>query len=212
MPDRLTGQTLVIATGHALSLALLLDGRVLAESTVAMDRGHAESLMPAIARLLAPFGGSAIRCEHIVGEIGPGSFTGLRIGLAAANALALVWDASVRGVRSTQLVAAEARSLGIAQPLLVALAAPRGQIWVERFAAGGLASLGSPRALAESEVGAMLEPGDAIVGSAALRLGSRCLADPPRAASLAGIALSDLMRAEPLYVRAGEMDASIKAC
>lgn len=210
MQDRLTGQTLVIATGHALSLAVIANGEVLAEAGTAIDRGHAEALMPAIAQLLAPFGGSAFRCDHVVAEVGPGSFTGLRIGLAAAKALALVWDASVRGVRSTQLVAAEARSLGITQVLFVALAAPRGQIWVERFAAGGLVSLGPPEALLESDVGKLLQPGDAIVGSAARQLGSRYLADAPRAASLVGLAESDLMQAEPLYVRAGEMDASTR--
>jgi len=210
MPDRLTGRTLVIATGHALSLALLVDGIVEAEAGVAIDRGHAEALMPAILQLLAPFGGASLRIDHIVAEVGPGSFTGLRIGLAAAKALALVWNSSVRGVRSTQLVAAEARLRGIKEPLVVALAAPRGQIWAERFKAGGLISLGSPLALSAADLGAYSQPGYAIVGSAAGQSGGCHGADTPRAASLVGLAESDLMQAEPLYVRAGEMDASTR--
>jgi len=211
MQHSLTGHTLVIATGHALSLALLADGKVLAESSMAIDRGHAEALIPALALLLEPFGGPGFRCDHIVVEVGPGSFTGLRIGIAAAKGLALVWNSSVQGVRSTQLVAAQARAEGVVAPLLVALAATRGQIWVEQFAAGGLSSLGSPQALGEVQVAALVQPLDVVVGSAASRLGAPGSADGPRAAALLGVAEADLMQAEPLYVRAGEMDASTRS-
>ncbi len=211
MPDCLKGQTLVIATGHALSLALLADGELLAESGMKIDRGHAEAVVPAIAQLLLPFGGAAFRCGRIVVEVGPGSFTGLRIGLAAANALALVWGATVQGVRSTQLVAADARLHGSVESLFVALAAPRGQIWFERFAREGLVSLGSPQAVSKSEIIGLVQSGDVIVGSAARALGSNGSADAPRAASLLGVAEQQLMLAEPLYVRAGEMDDNRQA-
>jgi tRNA threonylcarbamoyl adenosine modification protein YeaZ len=192
MPDRLTGATLVIATGHDLSLALLAGGNVLAERTDPMARGHAEALVPAIAELMAPFGGAAASCDRVIVETGPGSFTGLRVGLAAGRALALAWGAELKGVRSTLLAAAEARRQGMEGSLLVALRAPRGQIWVEGFAPGGLESCLAPAALS---------------AAAADRLSAQYdrLADaPPRAAAVEALASNRLGGAELLYVRADD--------
>jgi tRNA threonylcarbamoyl adenosine modification protein YeaZ len=190
----------VIATGHDLSLALLHDGQPVAGLHQPMAKGHAEALVPAIAGLLAPFGGPAHRCDRIVVETGPGSFTGLRVGLAAARALALAWGADLRGVRSTQLVAAEARSAGHGESLLVALAAPRGQVWIEGF--GGGTPL-APQALLPADAQALAGRFAAVAGTALLGPGQS--ATPPRAAAVAALALSELGGAEILYVRAPEI-------
>lgn len=198
MPDRLISRTLVVATGHDLSLALLDEARLLAERNSEISRGHAEAVVPEIAALLAPFGGAAVRCDTVVVEVGPGSFTGLRVGLAAAQALAIAWKAPLLGVRSTLLVAADARAAGLADRLLVLLAAPRGQIWVEGFAAGSLESLGPPAALSADEAAALQGRYPATAGTGpnvTLRL-------PPRAAAVAGLAPEHLGTAELLYVRA----------
>jgi tRNA threonylcarbamoyl adenosine modification protein YeaZ len=205
MRGRLSGRTLVIATGHDLSLALLEDGGLLAETDLPLDRGHAEALMPAIADLLGPFGGPASGIGRIVVETGPGSFTGLRVGVAAARALGLAWGAEVAGVRSTQLVAAASRATGEEGPLFVALAAPRGQVWTESFGAGALDGEGPIRALPPAGARAAVAafPGARVVGSAAPLLGASGPALRPRAAALVGVADSHLSGAEPLYVRAG---------
>lgn len=204
MPDRLTagltGRTLVVATGHDLSLALLKEGQLLAQSHESMLKGHAEALVPAVAALLAPFGGPACRCDHVVVETGPGSFTGLRVGLAAARALALAWGATLSGIRSTQLVAAEAPE---AARLLVALEAPRGQIWAEGFDAERRTIL-PPIALSAAEA-ATLAPGyDRVAGTAHALLPPGQHATPPRASAMAMLASSALGAAEILYVRAAE--------
>ncbi|MCG2840111.1 tRNA (adenosine(37)-N6)-threonylcarbamoyltransferase complex dimerization subunit type 1 TsaB [Sandaracinobacter sp. RS1-74] len=203
MPDRLSGRTLVVATGHDLSLALIEDGKLLAESNRAMDRGHAEAVVPTIAALLSPFGGSGVRCERVVVETGPGSFTGLRVGLAAATALALAWKAELRGIRSTRLVAAELRARGRMEPLLVALGAPRGQVWVEAFAGGGLESLGEPEALATEAARLRGAAFPLVVGSAGFLTDGDALF-APRAAAVASLAATDLEKAELLYVRAAD--------
>ena len=203
MPDSLRGRSLVIASGHDLSLALLEDGRVLAERNEPMSKGHAEAIVPAIAALLNPFGGSAIRCDRVVVETGPGSFTGLRVGLSAANALALAWGAKLAGIRSTQLVAADARALGHDAQLLVALGAPRGQVWVEGFAARGMQSLGAPEALSPDEAAVRARDFALVAGSAAL-VGEGELRIAPRAAAVSGLAPGELGGAELLYVRAAE--------
>jgi tRNA threonylcarbamoyl adenosine modification protein YeaZ len=202
MSDRLNGRTLVIASGHDLSLALFDDGELLAERNEPMSRGHAEAIVPAIAALLNPFGGSAIRCDHIVVETGPGSFTGLRVGLSAATALALAWKADLKGVRSTQLVAAAVRSAGRRDELLVALGAPRGQVWVEAFAADGLRSLGDAEALSPDEAEKRAARYDLAAGSAGFVPTAGGFAGSPRAGALSGIGAGELGEAELLYVRA----------
>lgn len=211
MPDSLAagtpgpdwaGETLVIATGHDLSLALLRDGEVAASRHDPMLKGHAEALVPAIAELLAPFGGAAHRCDRIVVETGPGSFTGLRVGLAAARALALAWDVPLFGVRSTQLVAAEARAAGAEGPLLVALLAPRGQLWVEGFGDGGAQA---PEALMPPEGLALSSRYPRVAGTALLADGAT--PKPPRAAAVAALAMSALGEADILYVRAPDASA-----
>ncbi|MFN7400044.1 MAG: tRNA (adenosine(37)-N6)-threonylcarbamoyltransferase complex dimerization subunit type 1 TsaB [Sandaracinobacter sp.] len=205
MPDSLgpsptpVGRTLVIATGHDLSLALLHGDVGVASRHEPMLKGHAEALVPALAEMLAPFGGQAHRCDRIVVETGPGSFTGLRVGLAAARALALAWKAGLAGVRSTQLVAAEAWRSGMTGSLLVALAAPRGQIWVEGFAADRTTAF-APAALSPDLAQALAGQFDHVAGTAPLLQGEPLRS--PRAAAVAALAIAELGGADILYVRA----------
>lgn len=200
MSDRReTPHILVIATGHALSLALLAGDQVLAQSHDDIGRGHAEALMPAVQRLLAPFGGANMPLDEIMVETGPGSFTGLRIGLAAALALGLAWGVAVHGVRSTRLVAADARARGVAGPLLVVLAAPRGQLWSERFDAGDMSS-GPPVALMPEAVRTMLHDGLAVAGSGATMVG-QAAGGAPAAAAFRWLIQQPREPATALYVR-----------
>lgn len=206
MSDRLNGSSIVVATGHALSLAVIDDGQVLAQTELALLRGHAEALVPAIAALLEPLGGSQWRGQQIVVETGPGSFTGLRVGLAAATGLSLAWGANILGVRSTQLVAADVRAEGHEGELLVALAAPRGQIWVERFAAGGLQSMGPPAALLPEKAKRLASAAPLVAGSALPLLGREGLEIGPRAAAAAILPKAAFGAAALLYVRPADAD------
>ncbi|RYD50796.1 MAG: tRNA (adenosine(37)-N6)-threonylcarbamoyltransferase complex dimerization subunit type 1 TsaB [Sphingomonadales bacterium] len=95
-------RTLVIETATAAcSVALIEGGRVIANAHEVVGRGHAEWLVPMIAGL--PGEGRAAR---ILVDVGPGSFTGVRVGLAAAIGLAIGWGAEVRGYSSLALIAA----------------------------------------------------------------------------------------------------------
>jgi tRNA threonylcarbamoyladenosine biosynthesis protein TsaB len=122
--------TLVIDTATAACSVALIDGdAVVAERHVVVGRGHAERLVPMIAEL--PDGG---RAEAILVDVGPGSFTGIRVGIAAARALALAWGVPVAGYSSLPLVAAAALA-DDAVPLAVVLEGGHGEVFMQSFAA-----------------------------------------------------------------------------
>ncbi len=100
-----------------------------------IGRGHAERLVPMIAEL--PERG---RAERIVVSLGPGSFTGTRIGLATARALGIAWDCEVLGFPTLTLVAATAQAArgSAGSPLLVAMSGGHGEFLVQPFDARGL--------------------------------------------------------------------------
>lgn len=94
---------LAISTSSpALSIALVDGAHVLARRHELIGRGHAEALVPAIAALL-----DGRRPAAIIVDVGPGSYTGIRIGIAAARALGLAWDVPVHGASALSLIAAQ---------------------------------------------------------------------------------------------------------
>lgn len=122
--------TLAIDTATAAcSVALLDGGEVVASAHEIVGRGHAERLITMIAEL--PGGG---RADLILVGCGPGSFTGVRVGVAAARGLGLGWGVPVRGFSTLALIAA--RGFGEDGPvgLAVATAGGHGQLFVESFA------------------------------------------------------------------------------
>ena len=116
-------RTLVIdtATPH-LSVALFEHGQLIGHRHELIGRGHAELLVPSIAAL--PDGGWA---NKVCVGCGPGSFTGQRIGLSAARALAFVWNAELWGFNSLALVAADGRKRSGARSVAVAVDGGHGE-------------------------------------------------------------------------------------
>lgn len=117
---------------EACSLALFEGGALRASRHVMLGRGHAEQLVPLIAGL--PDKG---RADEIRVSLGPGSFTGVRIGLAAARALGLAWGARVRGYPTLALVAAGALAQRAA-PVTVCMAGGHGEWFVQDFEPDGM--------------------------------------------------------------------------
>lgn len=110
------------------------DDRILDFRHEVVGRGHAERLVPMIAEL--PDAG---RAERILVDCGPGSFTGVRVGLAAARGLAIGWSAQVFGFSSLALVAAGAFDRRLAaDTLAVVLEGGHGEVFVQEFTADPL--------------------------------------------------------------------------
>src|SRR6188474_255319 len=91
------------STAACTAALLTLDGELVAEGHEEIGRGHAERLMPMIAEML----NHHIPTQILVG-VGPGSFTGLRVALAAAHGMAIGWSIPLHGFDSLALAAANA--------------------------------------------------------------------------------------------------------
>lgn len=117
---------------EACSIALFDGDEPVAGDYRVLGRGHAEQLVPMIAQL--PGRG---RAGRIAVSLGPGSFTGVRIGLAAARALGLAWKAEVLGYPTLALVAAIAREHH-PDPVTVCTNGGHGEWFVQGFDAEGL--------------------------------------------------------------------------
>lgn len=133
---------LVIETAtHACSTALLDEGAIVAERHDVVGRGHAERLIPQIEELLAEAPGKAV--SAILVDCGPGSFTGVRVGLAAARALGFGWNVPVHGYSSLPLIAIAA--MEDANAATVAITGGHGEVFTQSFTRNPFASV---RALA----------------------------------------------------------------
>lgn len=116
---------------NACSAAVLDGDRVLAFSSEVMARGHQERLAPMVRSVMAEAGLSFAEVDRIGVTVGPGSFTGLRVGVAFAKGLASALDLPAAGVGVLEALAAEADGL-----VAAALDARRDQVYLQVFEAG----------------------------------------------------------------------------
>lgn len=124
-------QLVIDSASEACSVALLDGATIVDYRHEVIGRGHAERLVPLIAELID--GGKA---DAIMVGCGPGSFAGVRIGVAAARGLALGWQVPVRGFSTLALVAASAaEAIAAAGSALVVMEGGHGQWFVQPFSA-----------------------------------------------------------------------------
>ncbi|MGC4030716.1 MAG: tRNA (adenosine(37)-N6)-threonylcarbamoyltransferase complex dimerization subunit type 1 TsaB [Tepidisphaeraceae bacterium] len=118
-------------SGRTGSVALSVDGGVVAEETFSHGLQHAATLLPMIDRLTQQQGWRPADIGRIHVSIGPGSFTGLRVGVTLAKTLAFATGATITAVPSANVLLANAPA--DAREVVIVLDAKRGQIFTARF-------------------------------------------------------------------------------
>ena len=220
---------LAISTSTPRGSAAVFDGDRLLGASVYTDlAGHAERNFLAAAEALGAAGLTAASIEAFACDIGPGSFTGVRVGVAAAKGMAIGRAAPLAGVGSLEAMAADAFARGRAGPqdiVVAALDAKKQELFLAGFDAAG-AVCWAPRHVPRAEVAALVlaGPGASLPSGGLLRVvGEVAAEDPalapyllrapstdlPDAVAVGRVALGRLLAdggfdpelVEPLYVR-----------
>ena len=160
-------------TAPACSIALVRDGAEIAGARQLMPQGQAEALVPLIERVMAEAGVSYASLDRIAVTVGPGSFTGVRVGLSTARALGLAAGKPVIGVSSLEVLAAavpdDERAAGMS--ILAAADTKRGEVYIQPYCATGQEPQGEAVALAPENIAAWLNENPALAGKAFLLVG-----------------------------------------
>ena len=163
-------RVLAIDTALAACSAAVLDtanGGLIASESLPMLRGHAEALMPLVARVMKTSGLAFGDLERVVVTTGPGSFTGLRVGISAGRGLGVAINVPVVGVTTLAAYAAPYLAEDDQIPVVAAIDARHDHVYLQVFGAGGR-TLITPRVAPLNEaVRAAAETPARIVGSAA---------------------------------------------
>lgn len=179
---------------------------VMGEVTETIGRGHAEHLMHVIDEALAKADMALSAIDRVVVTVGPGSFTGIRIGVAAARGFALSLDIPAVGVTTLEVMAAVAGKQDPGKPVLAAIDAKREEIYLQAFGANG-EPLDEARAVTVDEARTIAAAFDGIVtGTAVARLSDAPPAERPDAFPIAfvarlGAAKPVSEKPKPLYLR-----------
>jgi tRNA threonylcarbamoyl adenosine modification protein YeaZ len=186
---------------EACSVALFDDDRLVAGEWRMLGRGHAELLVPMIAAL--PENG---RADRIVVALGPGSFTGVRVGLAAARALAFAWQARLQGYSTLDLVAAMALHRSGPQPLAVAMTGGHGEWFVKSYSTAGATLFALASLTPDAASAALTEPlvagsqAEALVAARGVGVALQLWPDAREFSLLPATGMTDAVH--PLYGRA----------
>ncbi len=212
-------RVLAIDTALEACSAAVLDteqGAITAHESLPMVRGHAEALIPLIARVLETSGLDFAALDRIAVTTGPGSFTGLRVGIAAARGIALASGKPAVGLSTLAAYAAPLIAADDTLPVVSAVDARHDHVYLQVFGPGGrtivaprLASLREALRVAATGAPRLIGTAASIL-AAAWPAGERppSLVDPRRApdinwvARLGAAAVETGTPPKPLYLRA----------
>jgi tRNA threonylcarbamoyladenosine biosynthesis protein TsaB len=212
-------RVLAIDTALEACSAAVLDterGGILASESIPMLRGHAEALLPLVSRVMSEAGLEFGVLDRIAVTVGPGSFTGLRVGVSAARGIAVAAGKPAVGLTTLAALAAPYIAVDDVTPLVAAIDARNDQVYMQMVGSGGR-SLIQPRIASLRE--AVRDAANArarLVGSAAAMMAAAWPAgvqgppvvDAARApiidwvAHLGAAAAQALSLPAPLYLRA----------
>jgi tRNA threonylcarbamoyl adenosine modification protein YeaZ len=210
---------LAIDTALEACAAAVLDterGAVIAHESVAMARGHAEALMPLIARVMEASGSGFDTIDRFAVTVGPGSFTGLRVGISAARGFAVATGKPAIGLTTLAAFAAPLIAEDDTLPVVAVIDARHEHVYLQVFGPGGR-TLVPPRvaSLRDALRAATTSRGARLVGTGAAMLASAWPTSerPPRSveqlgapdidwiAHLGAAAPEDAGPPKPLYLK-----------
>src|ERR687898_1354626 len=131
---------LAIDTALSACAACVMDAGApepISYETIVMERGHAEALLPLVDRVVSKAEGGFSGLDRVAVTVGPGSYTGLRVGIAAARAIGLAVAIPVVGVTTLSALLASLVADDNRRVLAAAIDARRGQVYFQAIAAGG---------------------------------------------------------------------------
>jgi len=222
-------RVLAIDTALAACSAAILDtsyGGLLASESLPMLRGHAEALMPLLARVMKASGIAFADLDRVVVTTGPGSFTGLRVGIAAARGLGVATDLPVVGVSTLSAYAAPYLGADDISPVVAAIDARHAHVYLQVFAPGGRTLIAPRLAALDEAIRAASEASSYIVGSAAQIVAGGLAASAPApmtvdasaapdigwVAEIGAIAPDTKSPPKPQYLRAPDAQPQNAAC
>jgi tRNA threonylcarbamoyl adenosine modification protein YeaZ len=197
----------------------------LAREQLAMERGHAEALMPLVERVMDAVEGGFSSLGRVAVTVGPGSYTGLRVGVSAARAIAFAAGIPAVGVTTVAASAAPLIGRESGRVIAAALDARHGQVWFQALTAEGK-PLVSLRQVSYRDAARAIGAGPvSLVGSSALAVANEAWAigldavvvDGARAPDIAWVARLGLIAdpesapPRPLYLKAPETTPQDKA-
>ncbi|WP_105424546.1 tRNA (adenosine(37)-N6)-threonylcarbamoyltransferase complex dimerization subunit type 1 TsaB [Neorhizobium tomejilense] len=184
-------------------------GKVLSEVTETIGKGHAERLMSVIDEALAAANLPLKAVERVAVVIGPGSFTGIRVGVAAARGFALALGVESVGVTTLEALALKFLGEHPDQPVVVAMDAKRNEVYTQAFSANGEA-LSQPAALSPEDASELGQSLSAVMtgswvehslGKEVAEYDGRDRFDIAVVARIAAEKPVDAQRPKPLYLR-----------
>jgi tRNA threonylcarbamoyladenosine biosynthesis protein TsaB len=175
---------LILAIDTALDAcaAAILDtetAELLAQESLPMKRGHAEALMPLIARVMQSANLSFTALDRIAVTTGPGSFTGLRVGISAARGLALAANKPAVGLTTLSAYAAAIVSQNRQAPVISAIDARHDHVYLQIVAGDGNQLVRPKVASVDEAIAAAQFGAPHLVGNAANILADRWPNDAP---------------------------------
>jgi tRNA threonylcarbamoyl adenosine modification protein YeaZ len=197
---------LAFDTSSAACTAALFDGAgaCIARRDELIGRGHSERLVPMIAEML-----DGRAASHVLVGVGPGSFTGIRVAIAAAHGLAIGWGAEIAGMSSLALLAA---GVGAEGEVAAAVVGGHGELFVQQFDAMTAEPASELRNLVPAQAAA-LTTAPLVIGSGARQLvDARGWGEAREAwpSAVHALRLPDALRslrAKPVYARAPDARA-----
>jgi tRNA threonylcarbamoyladenosine biosynthesis protein TsaB len=175
-----------------------------------MIRGHAEALMPLIAAVMAEAQMDFADLDRVAVTVGPGSFTGLRVGVAAARGIALATGKPAVGLTTLAALAAPVFAADDSNPVLAVINARHGRVYMQLFGPGGQSLIAPRIASAGNAIRAATASPPRIVGNAAKLIEDGWPDNEPRPLMVSAVPAPDIAWVARLGAASTDLTAPVK--